>query len=164
MSSTVPSRIAASGLRVTRQRIAVLDSIDRGEHLDVDTVTQRVRDAIGSVSRQAVYDVLAALTGAGLLRRIEPAGQPARFEIRVADNHHHLLCRGCGQIVDIDCAVGEAPCLDPSAPADSFGYAIDEAEVTWWGYCPVCTTERSSQKHQPVLINSQTTNVQEARA
>jgi Fur family ferric uptake transcriptional regulator len=143
MMSTPQSRIAASGLRVTRQRIAVLDAIDRGEHLDVDTVTQRVRGAIGSVSRQAVYDVLAALTGAGLLRRIEPAGQPARFEIRIADNHHHLLCRGCGQIVDIDCAVGEAPCLDPSVAADRFGYVIDEAEVTWWGYCPACVTKQA---------------------
>jgi Fe2+ or Zn2+ uptake regulation protein len=134
------SRIADSGLRVTRQRIAVLSAIEHGEHLDADTVTSRVRRAIGSVSQQAVYDVLAALTRAGLLRRIEPAGQPTRFEIRVADNHHHLVCRGCGEIADIDCAVGEAPCLEPSTAAAEHQFAIDEAEVTWWGVCANCQT------------------------
>jgi Fe2+ or Zn2+ uptake regulation protein len=130
-------RISASGLRVTRQRIAVLDAINPGEHLDVDSVTTRVRQAIGSVSQQAVYDVLAALTGAGLLRRIEPAGRPTLFEIRVADNHHHLVCRECGAVCDIDCAVGAAPCLDPSSAHD---FVIDEAEVTWWGRCPECAS------------------------
>jgi Fe2+ or Zn2+ uptake regulation protein len=134
-------RISASGLRVTRQRVAVLDAITAGEHLDVDTVTGRVRQAIGRVSQQAVYDVLAALTGSGLLRRIEPAGAPTLFEVRVADNHHHMVCRGCGAIEDVDCAVGDAPCLDPS---DSHGFAVDEAEVTWWGRCASCATTKTA--------------------
>ncbi|MCW2540662.1 MAG: Fe regulatory protein [Frankiales bacterium] len=130
-----PERIAGSGLRVTRQRVAVLESIRPGEHLDVDSVTSRVRLAIGSVSQQAVYDVLAALTGAGLLRRIEPAGAPTLFEVRVDDNHHHAACRSCGAIADIDCAVGHTPCLQPSSTE---GFQLDEAEVTWWGQCPEC--------------------------
>jgi Fur family ferric uptake transcriptional regulator len=115
--------------------MAVLESIRQGEHLDVDSVTGRVRQAIGSVSQQAVYDVLAALTGAGLLRRIEPAGAPTLFEVRVNDNHHHAVCRSCGTIADIDCAVGHTPCLEPSS-AD--GFRLDEAEVTWWGQCIDC--------------------------
>jgi Fur family ferric uptake transcriptional regulator len=113
----------------------VLNSIASGEHLDVDTVTGRVRTAIGSVSQQTVYDVLAAMTGAGLLRRIEPAGAPALFEIRVADNHHHLVCRDCASITDVDCVLGSAPCLTPSSDNN---FVIDEAEVTWWGRCPSC--------------------------
>jgi Fur family ferric uptake transcriptional regulator len=136
-------------LRVTRQRVAVLSAIEHGEHLDVDTVTGRVRRAIGSVSRQAVYDVLAALTRAGLLRRIEPAGQPTRFEIRVADNHHHLVCRDCGEIADIDCAVGEAPCLEASTAAADSQFTVDEAEVTWWGQCANC--QRLSNPVHPAM-------------
>jgi Fe2+ or Zn2+ uptake regulation protein len=134
-------RISTSGLRVTRQRVALLDAISHGEHLDVDTVTGRVREAIGSVSQQAIYDVLAALTGAGLLRRIEPAGAPTLFEIRVSDNHHHMICRECGAIADVDCAVGEAPCLDPSL---DHGFVVDEAEVTWWGLCSSCAASKAS--------------------
>jgi Fur family ferric uptake transcriptional regulator len=129
------ARIAASGLRVTRQRVAVVESLAFGEHLDVEAITIRTRAAIGSVSHQAVYDVLAALTGAGLLRRIEPAGAPSLFEIRVADNHHHLVCRGCRAVADVDCAVGSAPCLTPAAGQ---GFVLDEAEVTWWGLCRSC--------------------------
>jgi Fur family ferric uptake transcriptional regulator len=115
--------------------VAVLQEVHHRPHSDVDTIVTGVRERIGSVSTQAVYDVLRALTEAGLVRRIEPAGSPARFEARVGDNHHHVVCRGCGAISDVDCAVGEAPCLEPSS-AD--GFAIDEAEVTYWGLCPGC--------------------------
>ena len=141
MTTTAGDRIAGSGLRVTRQRIAVLDAIAAGEHLDVDTVTGRARATLGSVSRQAVYDVLAALTGAGLLRRIEPAGAAALFEVRVADNHHHVVCRRCGTIADVDCVVGPAPCLEPS---HAHGFAVDEAEITWWGLCGTCRSAQDS--------------------
>ena len=104
-------------------------------HPDVDAITSRVRADIGSVSTQAVYDSLRVLASAGLLRRIEPAGSPARYEARVGDNHHHVVCRVCGSAHDIDCAVGAAPCLDPSATG---GFTIDEAEITFWGLCPEC--------------------------
>lgn len=134
MADTV-ARLAESGLRVTRQRVAVLEAIPPGEHLDVDTLAARARTSPGALSTQAVYDVLRALGTAGLVRRIEPAGQPALYEIRVGDNHHHLVCRSCGAIVDVDCATGAAPCLDAPLPA---GFVADEAEVTWWGYCPAC--------------------------
>jgi len=133
-------RLAAAGLRVTAPRVAVLDAIAPGEHLDADTVARRVRDHIGSVSTQAVYDVLRALTIAGMLRRIEPAGSPARYENRVADNHHHLVCRSCGAIADVDCATRVTPCLTPS---DLAGFVIDEAEVTFWGLCRNCSRGRS---------------------
>jgi Fur family ferric uptake transcriptional regulator len=128
-------RLRSHGLRVTRPRLAVLEVLAEGGHLEVDEITSRVRDRLDSVSIQAVYDVLGALARAGLARRIEPAGSPARYEARVADNHHHIMCRGCGQIADVDCAVGAAPCLDPS---ESHGYVVDEAEVTFWGLCPAC--------------------------
>ena len=124
-----------AGLQVTGQRLAAYDEVVRRPHSDVDTIAAGVREAIGSVSTQAVYDGLNALTAAGLLRRIEPAGSPARFETRVGDNHHHLVCRTCGALVDVDCAVGETPCLEPSDPA---GYSVDEAEVIYWGQCPAC--------------------------
>jgi Fur family transcriptional regulator, stress-responsive regulator len=133
--SEARERLAAAGLRVTAQRVAVLESIPAGSHVEVDEVARLVRARIGSVSTQAVYDVLRALTTAGLLRRIQPAGRPALFENRVADNHHHLICRDCGRIVDIDCVRLPAPCLDPSETA---GFAIDEAEVVFWGTCPDC--------------------------
>ncbi len=129
------ARLVESGLRVTRQRVAVLEAITPGEHLDVDTVAERARGTLGALSTQAAYDVLRALGGAGLVRRIEPAGQPALYEIRVGDNHHHLVCRDCGEIVDIDCATGAAPCLDATMPT---GFLADEAEVTWWGRCARC--------------------------
>lgn len=128
-------RLAAAGLRVTAQRVAVLKSIPPGTHVEVDEVARAVRDRIGSVSTQAVYDVLRALTTAGLLRRIQPAGRPALYENRVADNHHHLVCRACGRIADTDCVQLPAPCLEPS---DNHGFAIDEAEVVFWGTCPEC--------------------------
>lgn len=129
-------QLRAAALRVTAPRVAVLEEVTRRPHADVDTIARAVRDRLGSVSTQAVYDVLRALTSAGLLRRIEPAGSPARYETRSGDNHHHVVCRVCGAIADVDCAVGEAPCLDPGS---SSGFVVDEAEVTFWGLCPDCT-------------------------
>ena len=123
------------GLRVTVQRLAVLRAVSSAPHVTADVVADHVRGEIGAISVQAVYDALAVLTEKGLLRRIQPAGSPARYERRVADNHHHLICRGCGRMVDVDCAVGEPPCV---MPVDDFGYAIDEAEVIYWGRCPDC--------------------------
>ena len=122
---------------MTRPRVAVLDAVHTLPHSDTDTVFAAVRAALPEVSRQAVYDVLAALTDAGLLRRIQPSGSVARYESRVSDNHHHIVCRGCGTIADVDCAVGEAPCL---SAADDHGFVLDEAEVIYWGLCPGCTT------------------------
>jgi len=124
------------GLRVTAPRLAVLGVLDEArDHPSVDQVARRTRAALGSVSTQAVYDVLAALDEAGLARRIEPTGSPTRYEARVGDNHHHLVCRGCGGVTDVDCAVGSAPCLEPS---DRQGYLVAEAEVVFWGSCPDC--------------------------
>lgn len=128
------SRLRAAGLRVTAPRVGVLVALERESHADADTVARHVRASLGAVSTQAVYDVLHALTEAGLLRRMEPAGSTARYETRVGDNHHHLICRGCGVIVDVDCP-GAAPCL---APAHTHGFVLDEAEVTFWGLCPDC--------------------------
>lgn len=126
-----------AGLRVTASRIAVLSEVSEGKHMTVDQVALAVRDRVGTISTQAVYDVLGALTRAGLVRRIEPAGSPARYETRVDDNHHHAVCRSCGAITDVDCVVGEPPCI---WPAESSGFVIDEAEVTFWGLCPTCQT------------------------
>ncbi len=137
--------LRARGLRVTRPRLAVLEILEasRGQaqgHLDVDQIAARVRARLETVSTQAVYDVLGALSRAGLARRIEPAGSPARYESRVGDNHHHIVCRGCGEIADVDCTVGEAPCLEPS---QAHGFVLDEAEVTFWGLCPACQQRRA---------------------
>jgi Fur family transcriptional regulator, stress-responsive regulator len=129
------------GLRVTASRVAVLSEVADGKHLTADRVAQAVRERIGTISTQAVYDVLGALNRAGLVRRIEPAGSPARYETRVEDNHHHAVCRKCGAITDVDCVVGEPPCL---WPADASGFVIDEAEVTFWGLCPACQTTPKS--------------------
>ncbi|WP_280386995.1 Fur family transcriptional regulator [Nocardia wallacei] len=129
-------RLRAAGLRVTAPRVAVLDAVTAQPHSDADRVAATVREQLGSVSTQAVYDVLRACVNAGLLRRIEPAGSSALYEARIGDNHHHhLVCRNCGTVVDVDCAVGSAPCLDPP---DAHGFAIDEAEVVYWGLCPTC--------------------------
>jgi Fur family transcriptional regulator, stress-responsive regulator len=122
-------------LRVTRPRLAVLAAVHGHPHADTDSISGAVRADFGGVSRQAVYDVLRALTDAGLVRRIEPAGSVARYEARVGDNHHHVVCRSCGDIADVDCAVGTTPCLTAS---DDQGFAIDEAEVVYWGRCPEC--------------------------
>ena len=129
--------LRGASLRVTRPRVAVLGAVYDHPHADTDTLIGVVRDDLGEVSTQAVYDVLRALTTAGLVRRIEPAGSTARYESRVADNHHHLVCRSCGVIADVDCAVGDTPCLNAS---DAHGFTIDEAEVTYWGLCPSCSS------------------------
>lgn len=131
------------GLRVTASRLAVLSAVAESKHLTADQVASVVRSSVGTISTQAVYDVLAALTRAGLTRRIEPAGSPARYETRVGDNHHHVVCRTCGAVSDIDCVVGEPPCVLPS---DTSGFVIDEAEVTFWGLCPTCQT--ASHPHE----------------
>jgi Fur family transcriptional regulator, stress-responsive regulator len=133
------SRLRAAGLRVTKPRVAVIEVLDEAgasrEHLTVAQVAGRVRDRIGTLSIQAVYDCLDALTNTGVVRRIEPAGHPTRYETRVGDNHHHVVCRDCGRTTDVDCVVGEMPCLTPS---DASGFAVDEAEITFWGRCPAC--------------------------
>jgi Fur family ferric uptake transcriptional regulator len=123
------------GLKVTVQRLAVLRAVSGRPHVTADDVFEAVRDDIGSISRQAVYDALGMLVDKGLVRRIQPAGSAARFEGRVGDNHHHLICRSCGRVVDVDCAVGSTPCL---IAADDRGFEIDEAEVVYWGRCPDC--------------------------
>ncbi|MFB7874614.1 Fur family transcriptional regulator [Nocardia sp. NPDC056064] len=132
--------LRAASLRVTAPRLAVLSAVHHQPHAETDVIIGRVRESLGTVSQQAVYDVLRVLTDAGLLRRIQPMGTVARYETRVGDNHHHLVCRSCGVIVDIDCAVGDAPCL--TVPDDQ-GFVIDEAEVIYWGLCPDCSSSRS---------------------
>jgi Fur family ferric uptake transcriptional regulator len=124
------------GLQVTSQRLAVLRAVAERPHSTADDIDKLVRAELGTVSRQAVYDALGVLAERGILRRIQPAGSPARYEDRVGDNHHHLICRQCGRMVDVDCAVGDVPCL---TPADDAGYEIDEAEVVYWGRCADCT-------------------------
>lgn len=129
-----------AALRVTRPRVAVLTAVHGHPHADTDTVIRSVRTDLPDVSHQTVYDALNALTAAGLVRRIQPSGSVARYESRVGDNHHHVVCRVCGVIADVDCAVGEAPCLTAS---DDLGFAIDEAEVIYWGVCPDCARAQS---------------------
>jgi Fe2+ or Zn2+ uptake regulation protein len=126
------------GIQVTAQRLAVLRAVSEQPHITADGVAEAVRADIGAISRQSVYDALNLLVDEGLLHRIQPEGSPARFEDRVNDNHHHLICRGCGAVVDVDCVVGAAPCLHA---ADDQGYDIDEAQVSFWGRCPTCKTE-----------------------
>lgn len=129
--------LRGADLRVTRPRLAVLRAVRRHPHADTGSVLAAVRDEEPTVSHQAVYDVLGALAEAGLVRRIQPAGSVARYELRVGDNHHHVVCRSCGTVADVDCAVGHRPCLDAS---DDHGFVIDEAEVTYWGLCPACAS------------------------
>ena len=138
---TTADELRGAGLRVTAARVALLQAVRDGDHLGVEAIAGRVRDRLGHISLQAVYEALHALTAAGLVRRIEPAGSPALFERRVGDNHHHLVCRSCGVVADVDCAVGEAPCLTAS---DDHGFSIDEAEVVYWGLCPGCSTADTS--------------------
>jgi Fur family transcriptional regulator, stress-responsive regulator len=133
--------LRGAGLRVTAVRVALLETVQEGDHLGVEAITSGIRDRVGHVSLQAVYEALHALSAAGLVRRIEPAGSPARFERRVGDNHHHIVCRACGAVADVDCAVGEAPCLTAS---DDHGFSIDEAEVIYWGLCPGCSATPSN--------------------
>jgi Fur family ferric uptake transcriptional regulator len=138
-------QLRAADLRVTRPRVAVLEAVQANPHADTETIFGAVRGGLPEVSRQAVYDVLAALTAAGLVRRIQPSGLVARYESRVGDNHHHVVCRVCGVIGDVDCAVGDVPCLTPSDDSGSLdGFAVDEAEVIYWGLCPDCATPQTS--------------------
>ncbi|MGH3448672.1 MAG: Fur family transcriptional regulator [Nocardioidaceae bacterium] len=129
-----------ASLRVTRPRLAVLTAVNASPHVDTGSVISAVRSDLGEVSHQAIYNVLGALTDAGLIRRIEPAGSVARYEVRVGDNHHHVICRSCGAIADVDCAVGDAPCLTAS---HGHGFVIDEAEVIYWGLCLNCSANSS---------------------
>jgi Fe2+ or Zn2+ uptake regulation protein len=131
------AELRGAGLRVTAARVALLETVRNGNHLGVEAIASGVRDRLGHVSLQAVYEALHALTAAGLVRRIEPDGSPARYEGRVGDNHHHVVCRSCGALADVDCAVGSAPCLTAS---QDHGFAIDEAQVIYWGLCPDCST------------------------
>jgi Fur family ferric uptake transcriptional regulator len=129
------------GIQVTAQRLAVLRAVAGQPHVTADGVAEIVRAEIGAISIQSVYDALGVLVAEGLIRRIQPAGSPARFEDRVGDNHHHLICRICGRVVDVDCAAGPAPCL---TAADDRGYEIDEAEVAYWGRCPDCLAQSAA--------------------
>jgi Fur family transcriptional regulator, stress-responsive regulator len=130
------------GVQVTAQRLAVLRAVSKAPHITADGVAEAARDEIGSISRQSVYDTLGVLVTAGLVRRIQPIGSPALFEDRVGDNHHHLICRECGSLVDVDCAVGATPCL---TAMENFGYEIDEAEVAYWGRCPDCQAKAKAE-------------------
>ena len=132
------------GIQVTAQRLAVLRAVAARPHATADVVADAVRAEIGAISLQSVYDALGVLVEEGLIRRIQPAGSPARFEDRVGDNHHHLICRTCGRMVDVDCAVGAAPCL---TAAEDRGYEIDEAEVVYWGRCPECVATATTPTH-----------------
>ena len=140
MTSDFESQLRAVSLRVTRPRLAVLAALRDNPHIDTQTVIELVRADLPAVSHQAIYDVLQALTDAGLVRRIQPAGATARYESRVGDNHHHVVCRSCGAIADVECAVGHAPCLTAS---DDHGFVVDEAEVVYWGTCPDCAATRT---------------------
>jgi Fur family ferric uptake transcriptional regulator len=140
MPSSAADLLRERGLRVTAQRLAVLRAVSDGGHVTADS---SVRGEVGSISLQAVYDALAALVEVGLVRRIQPAGSPALFEARVSDNHHHLICRHCGRVADVDCAVGYTPCLTAS---DDRGYQIDEAEVIYWGLCPQCQSRLTAER------------------
>ena len=135
MSTDPAELLRQKGFNVTAQRLAVMRAVAARPHLTAEEVVEFVRADIGTISHRAVYDAVGVLADKGLLRRIQPAGSPARYEARVGDNHHHLICRACGQMVDVDCAVGEVPCLTAS---DDAGYEIDEAEVIYWGRCPAC--------------------------
>ncbi|MFE6200406.1 Fur family transcriptional regulator [Streptomyces sp. NPDC057838] len=138
---TTAEELRGAGLRVTAARVALLETVRDGDHLGAEAIASQVRGRVGHISVQAVYEGLHALTAAGLIRRLEPPGSPALYEGRVGDNHHHLVCRSCGAVADVDCAVGHAPCLTAS---DDRGFAVDEAEVIYWGLCPGCSTASSS--------------------
>jgi Fur family transcriptional regulator, stress-responsive regulator len=140
------AQLRMADLRVTRPRVAVLEAVHAHPHADTETILSAVRIGLPDVSRQAVYDVLNALTAVGLVRRIQPLGMVARYESRVGDNHHHVVCRSCGVIADIDCAVGEAPCLTPFDDNALDGFVLDEAEVIYWGLCPDCSNANSGSQ------------------
>ncbi|MBB4717557.1 Fur family transcriptional regulator [Streptomyces luteogriseus] len=138
---TTAEELRGAGLRVTAARVALLEAVRDGDHLGAESIASEVRGRVGHISVQAVYEGLHALTAAGLIRRLDPPGSPALYEGRVGDNHHHLVCRSCGAVADVDCAVGHAPCLTAS---DDRGFAVDEAEVIYWGLCPACSTAGST--------------------
>jgi Fur family ferric uptake transcriptional regulator len=143
------------GVQVTAQRLAVLGAVADRPHSTADDIDKVARAEIGAISRQAVYDALETLTGRGILRRIQPAGSAARYETRINDNHHHLICRGCNRMVDVDCAVGDTPCL---TAADDAGYEVDEAEVIYWGRCPECSAANGASilgPGSPEVVNNQ---------
>ncbi|MGB3734523.1 MAG: Fur family transcriptional regulator [Ilumatobacter sp.] len=139
MTTDIDQLLRERGVRVTAQRLAIMNSVSSRPHTTADEVADEVRSVIGSISRQAVYDSLGVLVENDLIRRIQPAGAAARYEDRVGDNHHHLICRGCNDVFDVDCAVGDVPCLTAH---DDHGFDIDEAEVVYWGHCPSCRTDR----------------------
>ena len=145
MEAGLEQALRTAGLRVTRPRVAVLEALRGHAHADTESVIRLARAELGAVSHQAVYDVLRALTDAGLVRRIQPAGSLARYEARVGDNHHHVVCRDCGDVQDVDCAVGHAPCLTAS---DDAGFSIDEAEVVYWGRCPACSSRPTTPQRK----------------
>ena len=149
------------GIQVTAQRLAVLRAVAGQPHITADAVAEVVRIGIGAISLQSVYDALALLVSEGLIRRIQPSGSPARFEDRVGDNHHHLICRTCGRVVDVDCAVGAAPCLTPT---DDRGYEIDEAEVAYWGRCPDCLEQSRAASARDRLTGARPSQRQTPRA
>lgn len=134
------------GVQVTAQRLAVLRAVSTTPHVTADAIAESVRGEIGAISRQAVYDALGVLVDKGIIRRIQPAGSPARYEDRIGDNHHHLVCRACGRLADVDCATGETPCL---VPVDDGDFVVDEAEVIYWGHCPQCQAEPPDGATQP---------------
>jgi len=139
----VAAQLRRASLRVTKPRVAVVEAVERFPHADTESIIAAVREDLPEVSHQAVYDSLRVLTDLGVLRRIQPAGSVARYETRVGDNHHHLVCRSCGAVVDVDCAVGQAPCLTAS---QTHGYRLDEAELIYWGTCPTCAQNEPSEK------------------
>ncbi|MBB3674892.1 Fur family transcriptional regulator [Modestobacter versicolor] len=145
METAWDEQLRHAGLRVTRPRLSVLGVLAQHPHVDADTIATAARTVHPSISPQAVYGVLKALVGGGLARRIEPAGGPALYELRVGDNHHHLVCRECGSVADVDCVVGAAPCL---APSDAAGFEVDEAEVVFWGLCGDCQVARRKHGNQ----------------
>jgi Fur family ferric uptake transcriptional regulator len=146
VASTAADLLRQRGIQVTAQRLAVLRAVSGKPHITADGVAEIVRAEIGAISLQSVYDALAILVAEGIIRRIQPAGSPALFEDRVGDNHHHLICRVCGRVVDVDCAVGKAPCL---TAIDDIGYEVDEAEVAYWGRCPDCLAQARTSASTP---------------
>jgi Fur family ferric uptake transcriptional regulator len=162
MSNDLADLLRQRGVQVTAQRLAVLRAVRGQPHTTADAVAEAVRAEIGAISLQSVYDALGLLVAEGLIRRIQPAGSPARFEDRVGDNHHHLICRVCGRVVDVDCAVGSAPCL---TAADDRGYEIDEAEVAYWGRCPDCVAEdRAPSRTEPPARQRQQKTAKHSRS
>jgi len=147
MAAGADQLLRRHGVRVTAQRLSVLAAVSARPHATADVLAEDVRAVIGSISRQAVYDTLGVLVEKNLIRRIQPAGSAARYEDRVDDNHHHLICRGCGATFDVDCAVGAVPCL---TAADDHGFAIDEAEVIYWGHCSTCRASTHDHTHEPL--------------